>query len=358
MAEEPLRQILSARSSVPWLPPLTSPRVRALVTRLLALYVLTWSAPGWAARSLAELSDDERRDLARLFSRAQQAFEQQAFADAIAPLEQAYELFDEPNILYRIGEAWEQQQQFSAALKYFRRYLDAAPQAADAQQVRARIQRLEQIVAQPDLGIRELFVEERRALGESKLAVVLLDSTPSGARVFVGDADTPSGTTPIRLNLEPGTLHLRLLAPSYQPLERVVQVEAGDTFALVYPLQALPATSPTPHYGPWILAGAGLATAAAGAGLLVMAHAAESDLATWDAARERAYRENRPIPPRPEHYDQRQRDAFYMTGFGWSAVGLGSAGLAAGLAWWFFTPDDAPISLHAGFEQIQFIGRF
>src|SRR5690554_5296300 len=96
---------------------------------ILFTLVLTLAMPAvtWAEElSVADLSQNDRAELGRLFAQAQQAFEHQEYPNAIRSLERAFEIFAEPNILYRIGDAYERQGQFGEAIEYFTRYVEAA----------------------------------------------------------------------------------------------------------------------------------------------------------------------------------------------------------------------------------------
>src|SRR5690554_3905179 len=101
---------------------------------ILFALALTLAAPAttWAEEpSVADLSAQERAELGRLFSAAQQDFEQQAYPDAIQSLERAFAIFAEPNILYRIGDAYERQGLLGEAIDYYGRYVEAATDATD-----------------------------------------------------------------------------------------------------------------------------------------------------------------------------------------------------------------------------------
>jgi tetratricopeptide (TPR) repeat protein len=69
------------------------------------------------------------------------------FDEAITSFTRAYELDAAPILLYNIGQAHWKKGDNEHALFFYRRYLEAAPHAADRAKVEARIQELEQALA-------------------------------------------------------------------------------------------------------------------------------------------------------------------------------------------------------------------
>ncbi|WP_168210314.1 tetratricopeptide repeat protein [Persicimonas caeni] len=329
---------------------------RSRMVALLLSVALAAPSVAWAAEpSLAELSADERAELGRLFTAAQGAFESEEYAQAIAKLERAYEIFPEPNILYRIGDAYEQQGDLEEAVAYYQRYVEAAPDASDAELVRRRIGDLEQILASRRSGDDASAEESAPESAASKLAVLIVDSNPAGARVRIGDEAEPRGVTPVRLRIEPGDVQIRLEADHHRPIERVLRVEAGETLSMVYPLQPVAPADDSIAW-PWIVGGVGATALATGGGFLIASQSAQSQLDTYDARRLAAYRNDEPVPERPSDYDELTRESYYYGRTGWILTSVGIVGVGAGLTLWLMEDDE--VALVPGVGGATLMGRF
>ena len=68
------------------------------------------------------------------------------FDQAIEEFKKAYEFKEDPILLYNIGQAHRQKGDLEKAIFFYRRYLDAAPNAANKKDVQQRIKDLEELV--------------------------------------------------------------------------------------------------------------------------------------------------------------------------------------------------------------------
>lgn len=113
--------------------------------------------------------------------------------------------------------------------------------------------------------------------------IVVVDSIPSGARVMLDGDDV--GTTPLQLEVSPGSHTMELSADGYEPFSQAVDIDRGTTESLRLRLSATaqpvpaprpadPSPTPTRRRGRVIagaaLVGGGFAAAAAGVTLLVL----------------------------------------------------------------------------------------
>lgn len=89
---------------------------------------------------VSEGSDEANAARAReVFQAGQTAFAEGRFEEASSLWLRAYELADRPAILYNIGTAYDRAGDEARALDYYRRYLDADPDAANGAYTRSRI---------------------------------------------------------------------------------------------------------------------------------------------------------------------------------------------------------------------------
>ncbi len=113
---------------------------------LLLLFSLLSGAP----RALAQ--DDARTEEARgAFLAGQAAYRAGRFAEALSYFERAYELTEEPDVLYNIATIHERLRHDREALDAYRRFLEARPGSDDRANIEARIAVLERAIG-PDEG--------------------------------------------------------------------------------------------------------------------------------------------------------------------------------------------------------------
>jgi tetratricopeptide (TPR) repeat protein len=138
------------------------------------------------------------------------------FASAAGHFQAAYESLPDPAPLFNMARSWEGANEITRALDAYQRYLAAAPDASDRDEVLARI-----------------------ALLRQRPVEVFVSSQPPGAFVFVDGSSEPiPGTTPLVLRLQPGRHTVALVREGYSRLERAVDVRAGERQTVAIPLMA------------------------------------------------------------------------------------------------------------------------
>jgi tetratricopeptide (TPR) repeat protein len=90
----------------------------------------------------AELTDEEREQAMRHFEAGSVRFEDQRYREAIDHFEAAYEISGSPDFLYNIGRCHEELGEERRAVESYELYLRLRPDAEDADEVRAAIERL------------------------------------------------------------------------------------------------------------------------------------------------------------------------------------------------------------------------
>lgn len=87
-------------------------------------------------------SETDRERALRLFHEASDRYTEGRFADAVTLLLEARALYDDPNISYNLGRAYEELARHTDAADAYRAYLARAPNARDRAVIEARIERL------------------------------------------------------------------------------------------------------------------------------------------------------------------------------------------------------------------------
>ncbi len=192
-------------------------------------------------------------------------------ADSLTELQVAYAMFPtSPKLAFNIARINERLGNLGQAVVFYRRYLELAPAAPDHAAVAAVIAHIE------------------ARLATAPVAVVV-ETEPPGAEIRVDGAPDAADRAPATIQLTPGAHRLELRADGRQTTETSLVVEAGVPAKVRVALPAVPREPPPPPSAP---PPAVLAAPPPASG-----------------------------PPA------------WATPTGWAAVGLGAAGLGAGV--WF-----------------------
>ena len=108
----------------------------------LGLLVLSSFALVVPATAHAEEEAGEGATAVELFEESERSYQEGRFEQAIDLLEQAYAIDADPILLYNIARAQERLGRFDEAVETYRRYLEAAPNAPDREDVARRIDEL------------------------------------------------------------------------------------------------------------------------------------------------------------------------------------------------------------------------
>ncbi|MBN2192618.1 MAG: PEGA domain-containing protein [Polyangiaceae bacterium] len=131
------------------------------------------------------------------YERGAQAFAAGRYREAIEHFIATNRLSPNPALAYNIALAYDSMGDSASALRYYRDYLRALPQAEDRTEVTASIRRLEQRLA--EWGVQQLTVM----------------SDPAGGTLSVDGARV--GVTPWTGELTPDSHHLEVTLPGYSP---------------------------------------------------------------------------------------------------------------------------------------------
>lgn len=180
----------------------------------------------------AQLTDEERRNQARAaFEAAQKAYEEQDYALAYEQFRRAYELIPSPHAEYWMASSLDLQGREREAARAYQTFLShpGAQHVGDDK------------VAEAQARLSEL---------KAKLpARVTVTTEPAGAQVSL-DGQIQPGTTPLTLELQPGTHRLETKLPGYVPLTTDLQVAGGDEVEQRIALEAEPPPPPPAEAAP------------------------------------------------------------------------------------------------------------
>jgi hypothetical protein len=168
-------------------------RTVALAVTLALLSV----APAVAAEPAG---DDATARAKEAFTEGQKLYKAGKYADAVARFEAAYAAKPHPSILFNIAKCWEQLDEVAKALRSFKDYLRADPDAKDKQSVVDSIANLE------------------RKLRAKGLQQIVIFAEPKDATITVNGKML--GTSPASTELPAGTHNLKVSANGYTPVER------------------------------------------------------------------------------------------------------------------------------------------
>jgi len=236
------------------------------------------------------------------------------YAEAAREFEVALDLYPtSPRLAFNLGRALERAGELHGAVSAYRRYLGLERDPAQ----RAEVERIISALA-------------RRL--DAHRGQITVRSTPAGARVYVDGRLESKGSTPLRLDFEPGPHRLRVELDRHLPVTREIEVAAGVSDEVAVTLER-PAGLWRRPVG-WAALGLGGASLAVG-GLLYAGAADladEADGLRGDPQRHAALRDD---------FELRHTGA-------WIALGAGAALTAAGaaLVWW--GPDEVAVAAYPG----------
>jgi hypothetical protein len=177
-----------------------------------------------APASAAGAEEATRKQARSLVAEAQGLYARKRYAEAAARFERAYALKPVPAILFNLARCYDKLLDTPRALRAYRDYLRAAPEAADIAEVQASI----------------LVLEKRlRTLGLSQLLVL---TDPPGARVRMNGKDL--GESPVSAELVTGKYDVSLRLDGHAPVDSVVEVTLEKSSVLSVMLKPLPADAP------------------------------------------------------------------------------------------------------------------
>jgi tetratricopeptide (TPR) repeat protein len=187
----------------------------ALQTRLLA-FAFAVSLAATAIDATAEDATTAAHEAGKHFDRGVALYREIDYTAALVEFKRAYALSPNTAVLYNIGEAEYQLQDYAGALTTFTRYLAEAP---------------------ADSG-RRLEVENDMTVLQARVGHLVIVTIPAGAEVSVDDQ--PAGKTPLndRVLVSVGHRKITAVHPGRTSVTRFVDVAADDNVSVTLELPA------------------------------------------------------------------------------------------------------------------------
>ncbi len=183
--------------------------------------------PSLAPKLELEGPEAEAKERARvLFQQGVAAYREGKFYDAVAIFLQTQRVYPDTQLCFNVARAYENLGNSSAALRYYRDYLRQADRPSDGEEVRERVKKLEQQLAQR--GVQQLSV-----ISQPESATVLLDGKPVGIAPWTGET-------------YPGKHRLALKLDGYADQEQIIDVDAYAARDVTLALPALAKPAPPP----------------------------------------------------------------------------------------------------------------
>ncbi len=267
------------------------------------------------AQHFEELSDDQKRELARLVDDGKAAYNRGAFEASLENFRKAYDIFPHPDMLYRMALCYERLGEDQEAVRYYRRFLIAVPDAPERPRVEKTIETIESRIS------------------KSSLEVITL---PEGAVVYIDDiANGPAGYTPTELTIKPGNYRVIVEKKGYEKVEELVTITPGQALKLRYQLvkpsdakakQDIESSRETGNPN----AGVAIALTAVGIGSAIASIVFFSFYSDEKAKRDELQQQSRQDVSRTELEDVETRMYTFL------GVGIATAAIAAGTLLWAY----------------------
>jgi tetratricopeptide (TPR) repeat protein len=146
------------------------------------------------------------------YAQGAEFFRRERYSAAIAELSEAYRLWQNPTILFALGQAYEGDSQVQAAIDTYQRYLDTTPEG-DA---------------------RRADVTNRIRLLNGLLATVQIQSNAPGT-VFINGLEV--GASPGAIRVPTGRHQIEVRAEGYRSERRTLTIAAGTEMQLTFELR-------------------------------------------------------------------------------------------------------------------------
>jgi len=164
-------------------------------------------------------TDDQRRRSELHYRSGLELFEAGDRAQALVEFELAYELFGSDDIIFMMAQCEYHLGQLAKARAHYTHFLNRNPEGRLAETARVR-----------------LIAIERRP------GTLVINSVPDKLRVTIeGPNQTLTGQAPNRFEVRRGRYTIRVERNNYQPQQRLIDIDAGETKSLFFGLEPVPA---------------------------------------------------------------------------------------------------------------------
>jgi tetratricopeptide (TPR) repeat protein len=158
------------------------------------------------AHAQGELDDETKKRVLGYVKGANAFYKEERYAESLKLYQEAYALYPNPALLYRMGQAAEKSGDLRGAITYYEAMLTEAPDNPKAGEVKATLATLKDKVPPR----------------------VTITSKPSGANIRFGSPNSPTvGSTPYEGDVEKGTLVVILKLDGYETERREIEMAAA-----------------------------------------------------------------------------------------------------------------------------------
>ncbi len=252
---------------------LTRRTMQAATVALCSQLIIGVFQPSIALAQDKEVSKAQR--VLGLIGSANEKFDAEDFLGARDDYREAYSLYPDPSLLYRLGLSSEKIGENFEAVRYYEQFIDAVPDDKTAKKVSARI-------------------EEMRAELPARYQI---ESSPAEATVYLSGLDTtPICTTPCAVEVEPGRATIMVVKEGHETSVRNIDAVRAEektlTFVLVEGTVPLAGVEIQPALGRsegpglatwgWIATGVGVAALGTGAAFSFLSQSTTDDANAYD----------------------------------------------------------------------------
>lgn len=188
------------------------------------------------------------REVRRMMEQGQSYYLQGRFNEAAFEFENAYKVEPFAAFLFNAGVAYESGRNYEPALASFQKYIGSTPEPRDSEQVRERMQRIRDKIAEIERLAAEAAQQgtapaentsTQTAPSEAEAAqiksLVSIVTNPPNAKVTLLQRDTvvAEGPTPFNQSLENGEYLMKISHPQFRTIERAFRVESGKVYEFI-----------------------------------------------------------------------------------------------------------------------------
>lgn len=189
------------------------PRATRLFFASLMLFATLATASSLAPTVAFAQSDEEIEQAKELFFTGQQAYQDEDYTAAAEAFLAAYQLSGRAELLYNVGRSYWQAGALVEAQDYLQQYINAMPEAPNAEEVIEAIIEIQQEMV-------------------TQMATVNVSASQAKLSVYVGDEDEPRCKLPCSVTLMPGEHTLSIRIPRADTLTRTITVKPEEQTSL------------------------------------------------------------------------------------------------------------------------------
>jgi tetratricopeptide (TPR) repeat protein len=177
-----------------------------------------------------QAGEDVTEQAKKHFNAGESFYRQSLYKEAIVEFQKAYQLVPHGVLLFNIAQCYEKDGDVPAALRAYKEYLRAVPNADDKDYVQTSIINLE------------------KRLKEKGIQQVRVYSTPPGAQVAINGAS--KGITPFSIEVVPGKYIITLTKKGFRPVDKEFQMTGESSLELDFSLNEVKLAEPVPVPAP------------------------------------------------------------------------------------------------------------